>query len=69
MMYVSLKENTVDLCPSAALEPYKGTDALWENVLMPAKGQHFSVETSCYVKCVDSKCSGKSSFTLSQKRA
>lgn len=28
MIYVPLKENTVALCPSAALEPYKGTDAL-----------------------------------------
>lgn len=47
MMYVPLKENTVDLCPSAALEPNKGTDALWKNVLIPGKRQHFSVETSC----------------------
>lgn len=37
MIYVPLKENTVALCPSAALEPYKGTDALCKNVLMPGK--------------------------------
>lgn len=41
MIYVPLKENTVScaFCPSVALEPYKGTDVLCEEVLMPGKRQ------------------------------
>lgn len=32
MIYVPLKENTVALCPSAALEPYKGRCTLQKRV-------------------------------------
>lgn len=31
------RKQLVASCPSAALEPYKGTDALCENILMPGK--------------------------------